>query len=659
MVSRWIAGICLACALCLPMPAAAQAPPNAPLTDKSLEELMAIEVASVVGATKHEQRVTEAPSSVTVVTATDIRVFGWRTLGDVLRSVRGFYTTYDRNYTYLGVRGFGRPSDYNNRVLVMIDGHRLNDNIYNAAPIGTEGIVDLDLVERIEIIRGPGSALYGTSAFFAVVNVITRRGGALGGIELGAEAGLEHTYRGRATAGWAWGDTGDLLVSASRFDCGGPAELYFPEFDHADTGSGRAVDMDGDGATSLLVNARTGRLRLQGAFASRTKTVPTAAWATSFGDPRFRTTDSRGWLDATYDRSLGGTTVGARAYVDHMGYEGAYPDATRLNMDTSGGLWLGGELSVSRRLGQRHRLTAGVEQRTNLRQEQDNWDESSGEVYIHDARTSQQAAVYLQDEIALSRRWTATLGARWDWWSVGPGSLRPRVGLVYRTDRDLAVKLLYGEAFRAANNYELFYTEALSQGNPDLRPERLTTSEVVFEQYLSGRVRLTASAFVTRIEDLIDQAETSDHIMHVNRGSAGATGVEAEAEYRSATGVLARGSVVAQRVSDRVDGQPLTNAPDHLATLQLATPLATRDLTLALDSTFVGRRFTRTGRSLSPFWLANLVATWQPRHAAVMVQGTVQNLFSQAYAHPVGNEFVQDAIAQDGRTASIKLSVRF
>jgi iron complex outermembrane receptor protein len=135
--------------------------------------------------------------------------------------------------------------------------------------------------------------------------------------------------------------------------------------------------------------------------------------------------------------------------------------------------------------------------------------------------------------------------------------------------------------------------------------------------------------------------------------------VEAEAEYRFATGVLARGSVVAQRVTDRADGQPLTNAPDHLATLQLATPLATRDLTLALDSTFVGRRFTRTGGSLSPFWLANLVATWQPRHAAVMVQGTVQNLFSQAYAHPVGNEFVQEAIAQDGRTASIKLSVRF
>ena len=211
MMSRWIAGAWLACLLGAPSWAAAQAPPMPPLNEKSLEELMAIEVASVVGAIKHEQRVTEAPSSVTVVTAADIRIFGWRTLGDVLRSVRGFYTTYDRNYTYLGVRGFGRPTDYNNRVLVMLDGHRLNDNIYNAAPIGTEGIVDLDLVERIEIIRGPGSALYGTSAFFAVVNVITRRGGAIGGVEVGGEAGLSQSYLARATAGWGWADKGDLL----------------------------------------------------------------------------------------------------------------------------------------------------------------------------------------------------------------------------------------------------------------------------------------------------------------------------------------------------------------------------------------------------------------------------------------------------------------
>jgi iron complex outermembrane receptor protein len=221
------------------------------------------------------------------------------------------------------------------------------------------------------------------------------------------------------------------------------------------------------------------------------------------------------------------------------------------------------------------------------------------------------------------------------------------------------VKFLYGEAFRAANAYELFYTQSGSRGNPDLMPERLTTTEIVFEQYLSGRVRLTAAGFATRINDLIDQTEIEGEVFHVNRGSAGATGLEAEAEYRSASGVLARGSIVAQRATDRNNGESLSNAPERLGTLQVAVPISTRDLTLGLDSTFVGQRLTRDGRALDAFWLSNLIATWQPRHTSLMVQGGVYNLFDQRYAHPVGSEFLQDAIVQDGRTASIKLTVRF
>ena len=144
---------------------------------------MSVEVGTVFGAARREQRVTEAPSSVTIVTAEDIRTFGWRTLAEALSSVRGFYVTNDRNYTYVGVRGFGRPSDYNNRVLVLVNGHRYNDNVYDQALIGNEFPIDLALVDRIEVIRGPGSALYGTSAFFAVINVVLRPGGAVGGSE--------------------------------------------------------------------------------------------------------------------------------------------------------------------------------------------------------------------------------------------------------------------------------------------------------------------------------------------------------------------------------------------------------------------------------------------------------------------------------------------
>jgi outer membrane receptor for ferrienterochelin and colicins len=144
------------------------------LTKFGIEDLMKIEVATVVSASKYKQKVTEAPSSVSIITSDEIKQYGYRTLADILRSLRGFFVTSDRNYNYIGARGFSRPGDYNTRFLILLDGHRLNDNIYDQAYIGTEFIIDVDLIDRVEIIRGPSSSLYGTNAFFGVINVITK-----------------------------------------------------------------------------------------------------------------------------------------------------------------------------------------------------------------------------------------------------------------------------------------------------------------------------------------------------------------------------------------------------------------------------------------------------------------------------------------------------
>jgi outer membrane receptor for ferrienterochelin and colicin len=101
------------------------------LTDLDLQELMEMEVVTVYGASKFEQKLTDAPAAVSIITSSDIKRYGYRTLADIMRSVRGFYTTYDRSYHYLGMRGFSRPGDLNTRFLLLVDGHRINDNVYN------------------------------------------------------------------------------------------------------------------------------------------------------------------------------------------------------------------------------------------------------------------------------------------------------------------------------------------------------------------------------------------------------------------------------------------------------------------------------------------------------------------------------------------------
>ena len=98
-------------------PALAQkTPPTRNFADMNLEELMSIHIDSVYGASRFTQKVTEAPASVTIITSEEIQRYGYRTLADILRNVTGLYVTYDRNYSYLGVRGFGLPGQYNNSI---------------------------------------------------------------------------------------------------------------------------------------------------------------------------------------------------------------------------------------------------------------------------------------------------------------------------------------------------------------------------------------------------------------------------------------------------------------------------------------------------------------------------------------------------------------
>lgn len=638
-----------------PALAAAQTPAEAP-AEQSLESLLAMRVDTVSGAAKREQLVTEAPSSVTVITAQEIATYGWRTLGDALRAVRGFHVTYDRNYTYLGVRGFGRPSDYNNRVLVLVNGHRLNDNVYDASGLGTDFPVDLQLVERIEVIRGPGSALYGTSAFFAVIDVITRPGGELGGGEASIESASFGTWRTRGSWGATDGRGRDLLVSASWLSSDGVGTLRYPEYDDPLSGPGVSRGADGDRAATTYASLRSGNLALEAAFADRAKQLPTGAWGTRLGDARSRTVDRRAWAGGSWRGAIGVTQVTARAHYDHMRYDGTYAEDDGTTYDEYAvGDWVSGEVTLSRGLGRAHRVTAGSEYRAHLRQLQ-TIDLGGGPE--EDSRRSRQLGLYAQDEWALTSSLTAVVGARADYWSLDGWSANPRVGLVLRPDADTSLKLLYGSAFRAPNAYERFYVLEDMVRNPLLRPERLRTAEVVAERYVGGRLRLTGSAYLTRIRGLVSQFEGDGLTWYANGGDVEAFGAEVEAERRWINGVVVRGSIARQHSHERPQHRPLANAPRTLGTLRVESPVGRRWLTAAADVQAVSSRLSLAGTEAPAYALAHFTLRWVPRPRA-SIAASVYNAFDQRYAVPVGIEFRQDLLGQDGRTVSVRATVGF
>jgi outer membrane receptor for ferrienterochelin and colicins len=297
-------------------------PSEQDLTALSLEELMKVKV---VSASRHVEDAKVAPSAVTVITSDEISRYGWRTMADILNSVRGFFTSYDRNYAYLGVRGFSRPGDQGARVLLMINGHRTNDNVYGGAAIGTDFPLDIDLIDRIEIVRGPSSSLYGANAFFAIINVITRRPRhAPAEIESSGATSSYLTRTGRLTLSGER-DKYSGLLSGTLYRSEGHPDLFYPEYATPATNNGHSLDSDRDSSFATFADVQLGSFRLQALGSSRQKTIPTGAFATNFNDPRTRVTDTNAYFDAGYHHETSTqTSIDVRAHYDAFQHHGTY-----------------------------------------------------------------------------------------------------------------------------------------------------------------------------------------------------------------------------------------------------------------------------------------------------------------------------------------------
>jgi iron complex outermembrane receptor protein len=635
---------------------------------QSDEMLLFQEIPSVFSASKYEQKVTEAPSSVSIVTSEEIKRYGYRTLSDILRSLRSFYVTSDRVNQLLGARGFSRPGDSNSRFLLLVDGLRLNDSILSAAYIDTFFIIDVDLIDRVEVIRGPSSSLYGTNAFFGVINVITKRGRDLQAVEVSGEGGTHDTYKGRLSYGNRYGNGLEMLLSGTRYESEGDDRLYYPEFDTSATNHGVARNGDVDEVYSLFGKFSLGDLTLEGAYVDREKGFPTAAYGTEFNDPRNQINSRQGVGQLVYEHHFADQfDLLARGSYNYYSSDGHYvydysPTTTPfivVNKDEFRGAWWGGEMQATKRL-PKHTLIFGGEYQNHYRQDQENYDL---EVYLDERHDSQNWGVYIQDEYQILDGLIVNAGVRHDHYNTFGGTTNPRLALICTPREKTTLKFLYGEAFRAPNAFEFYYHDGFEtqKPNPNLDPERITTYELVWEQYLGNHLRGIVNGFFYRTQDLINLTLDPDDglLVFENVDEVEAKGVELELEGKWNSGIEGRASYSFQEAKDRNTDKLLTNSPKHLANLNLIVPLYGDKVLLGIEEQYTGKRKTRSGDETGGFAVTNLTLFSQHIVEGLEVSASVYNLFDKTFSDPASAAHRQDTIEQEGQTFRFKITYIF
>ena len=500
-------------------------------------------------ASKRTQRLKEAPADLTVLRNQDLLDLGYRTLGEALGGVLGFRTNQDRAYTGLGVRGLYVLGDQNTRVLILLDGHALN----SAAEVGSSKVgedfgVPLEQVERIEIVRGPASSLYGNNAFMGMVNVVTRdpRPGTVSG-----EAALTlATHRLAGLDGQAGGDLGAaqwqvILSGMARQGTGAD----FPELATGPLPAG----LDKESRQSAYLKLKGQAWSVSGYLMDRTQGLSSAPFYSVLGSPANRYENRLAFGEARATPTFGGVDLLLRAFGDRNEflstflYDGVRQPGTSGAYGESDPNWsLGLEAQARVRAGASLLLTLGQEQ---------SWQHYAsvagiGADLVGTQVRHQVGNSYFQAEWTPVETLSVIGGVQAATWSVasarsivagtnldyGTSTLRgttPRLGLIWEPTSGDIIKLLYGGGYRNPTIFERFYTDLSTfLVNPSLEAERITTLQGIWVRVWPMGLQSQVSASRSTWRSLVQPVDLGSGLQQSQNSLEPLTGTALEAEVQ-------------------------------------------------------------------------------------------------------------------------------
>jgi iron complex outermembrane receptor protein len=569
------------------------------------EEWRMHDLLTVSVATGRAQPLHRAPAVASVITAEDIAAMGAVDLDEVLETVPGVHVSRSANlYSPLYVMR-GIYSQYNAQTLMLQNGVPMTTLL-----VGNRGNIwaglPLENISRIEIIRGPGSALYGADAYAGVINIITKRAAEVDGTQLGVRMGSNHGRDGWLQHGGQWG-----AVEVAAYLRGGSSDGFKGRVDsdaqslsdqrfHTQASTAPGDINTGYRAIDGSIDLAYGQWRLRGGYKLRDD-VGTGAGIAYALDPIGKAKSERVSADLSWADAQLNEHWGAGATFSYLHYDQRVPTPFRLfpaGASFPSGSFPDGVIGAPETSERQARMSAFA---SYSGMADHNWRFGIGhdDLNMYATRSLNNFTLsatglpsmpgpvmdysatapfmlphlrklnyfYVQDEWQLAKSWTLTAGLRRDQYSDVGGTTNPRLALVWEVDCDLSAKLLYGQAFRAPAFHELYnVNNPVIIGNPALKPETIRTYEAAFawQSRVDTVVNLNFFHYDMRdiVRTVVNPGVGTGSTFH-NIGNQSGKGLELEVLWDARRNLRLSGNYAYQHAIDEATGSDAGYAPRH------------------------------------------------------------------------------------------------
>ncbi|MFQ5963760.1 MAG: TonB-dependent receptor plug domain-containing protein [Candidatus Scalinduaceae bacterium] len=666
--------------------------------EAGLEEIFAIftEEEEVVSALKKPKTVLKSPAIMSVITDKQIKQMGLRTLSDVLATIPGFDIQMDNNgETEFIARGV--LDKESQKVKVLIDGHSVNEPGGGGASFNFFDLV-VENAKRIEIIRGPGSALYGQNAFLAVINIITKDTEDIDGFQWTTSGGSFDTQNYNMLFGKEYGD---LKISGffDYLDTEGfskkiEQDILFPAPFSMSPGRSQNRKEKTDlnlklSYKNLELKSKYMKKRREGYIGFDNALSDDTIWKDTyvFSELIYRLPLGEKLnmiTKAYYDQYNSDAFIESRpeGFVETAAFPFPvlFPDGlkglTRIKYRT-----VGFENQLNYKLFEGNDLTFGFQYEW-IHQGDIKFGANFHPLFFVDPMTfaplpsfrdfssslpfarratRQIWALYLQDEWNITKDIDLTIGVRHDQFKRFGGTTNPRIGLIWRFMEDAYLKLLFATAFRAPSFNELFFiNNPAFIGNPGLDPEKINTYEIGLGYNFTKSVRGNMNYFFNRIRDRI-QLDTGSPRQFQNSGGARVMGVEAEIKADFGNDNYAYANYTFQKAEETRNRNRLPDVPVHKANFGVNVGFwkyANANLHTFLSGPRP-REFGDPRRDMPSYAVVDLTIIGKNFMDNFEIRGSVHNLFDKGYEDPAPRNTVPTDFPQPGRSFMVELRYEF